>query len=56
MADSLADICRSCVTVVADVPPVILLATLLATALGLLVLVSSRPSNSNSYSYSYTFS
>ncbi|KAJ5948844.1 Dolichyl-phosphate beta-glucosyltransferase [Penicillium verhagenii] len=33
-----ADICRQCITTVGDVPPVILLAAFLATALGLFVL------------------
>ncbi|KAJ5524691.1 Dolichyl-phosphate beta-glucosyltransferase [Penicillium frequentans] len=38
MDGSWADICRQCVTLVGDVPPVILLAAFLATALGLFVL------------------
>lgn len=40
MADSWGDICRQCVAVVADVPASVLLGTVLATALGVFVLVS----------------
>lgn len=43
MDGSWADICRQCVTLVGDVPPVILLAAFLATALGLFVLVRPCP-------------
>ncbi|KAJ5785930.1 Dolichyl-phosphate beta-glucosyltransferase [Penicillium pulvis] len=39
MDGSWADICRQCITLVGDVPPVILLAAFLATALGLFVLL-----------------
>ncbi|KAJ5109293.1 Dolichyl-phosphate beta-glucosyltransferase [Penicillium angulare] len=38
MTDSLSDICRQCVTVLSDVPPIILLVAFSATALGLFVL------------------
>ncbi|KAJ5992698.1 Dolichyl-phosphate beta-glucosyltransferase [Penicillium sp. IBT 35674x] len=38
MDGSWADICRQCITLVGEVPPVILLAAFLATALGLFVL------------------
>lgn len=41
MADSWSDICRQCVSTVAEVPVYILLGSLLATSLGVFVLVSS---------------
>lgn len=43
MAESWGDICRQCVAVVADVPASVLLGTVLATALGVFVLVSRSP-------------
>jgi hypothetical protein len=43
MADSLGGVCRQCVAAIADVPSSVLLATVLATVLGLLVLVSRSP-------------
>jgi len=40
MADSWGGVCRQCVAIVADVPTSVLLATVLATVVGLSVLVS----------------
>lgn len=45
--DSWDAVCRQCVTAVSDVPPSILLATVVATAMGLFVLVSSRSPSSS---------
>lgn len=42
MIDSWVQVCRHCVDVIVDVPPSVLLITVLATSLGLFVLVS-RP-------------
>lgn len=43
MADSWSGVCRQCVAVIATVPTSVLLTTVLATVLGLIVLVSRSP-------------